>query len=75
MYSSVPTNEFDCVNGSAKNIGGGWLRDFLLLGDDCFTTCMNSFQFKHLTIIKQKDDPRISVPLLILGCMPHSDNV
>lgn len=23
MYSSVPTNEFDCVDGSATNVGGG----------------------------------------------------
>ncbi|WVZ23408.1 hypothetical protein V8G54_001952 [Vigna mungo] len=23
IYSSVPTNEFDCVNGSATSIGGG----------------------------------------------------
>lgn len=22
MYSSVPTNEFDCVTGSATNVGG-----------------------------------------------------
>ena len=31
MYSSVPTNEFDCVEGSATNVGGGWLLHFLLL--------------------------------------------
>jgi len=42
IYSSVPTNEFDCVIGSATSIGGGSLRDFLLLpGNACFTTCKN----------------------------------
>jgi len=68
MYSSVPTNEFDCVTGSATNVGGGSLRDLLLPGIACFTTCRKNFQFKHLTIIKLKDDSRISVPLLTLRC-------
>lgn len=38
MYSSVPTNEFDCVDGSAKSVGGGWVLD-LRLGRGCFMTC------------------------------------
>lgn len=39
IYSSVPTNEFDCVIGSATNTGGGWLRDRLLpWGNGYFTT-------------------------------------
>lgn len=39
IYSSVPTNEFDCVTGSAINVGGGWLLDLLRLGSGCFMTC------------------------------------
>lgn len=39
IYSSVPTNEFDCVTGSAINVGGGWLLDLLRLSTGCFMTC------------------------------------
>lgn len=40
MYSSVPTNEFDCVLGSAKKVGGGWSFGFLLFdGVACCITC------------------------------------
>ena len=40
MYSSVPTNEFDSVTGSATNVGGGWFLDLLLLlGKGGFKTC------------------------------------
>lgn len=39
MYSSVPTNEFDCVVGSATKIGGGWSLDLLLVGVACLITC------------------------------------
>lgn len=37
IYSSVPTNEFDCETGSATNVGGGVLLDLLFEGG-CFIT-------------------------------------
>jgi len=41
MYSSVPTNEFDCVLGSATKTG--WIRSLdllLLVSDECLITCV-----------------------------------
>lgn len=39
MYSSVPTKEFDCIVGSATNVGSGWDLDLLLFeGNEFFKT-------------------------------------
>jgi hypothetical protein len=40
MYSSVPTNEFDGVEGSATTEGGRNSLDLLRFNDvECFITC------------------------------------
>ena len=54
MYSSVPTKEFDCVSGSATNVGGGWLLDLLLLDGGCFMIWGKKKKNKACSVNKSK---------------------
>lgn len=58
MYSSVPTKEFDCVFGSAKKIGGGWLVDLLFFSGGGLITC--SYWHIKVDFLLKSDDIRHS---------------
>lgn len=57
MYSSVPTKEFDCVFGSAKKIGGGWLLDLLFFFNGGGLITWNSVNIS--TLFSQFQNPTI----------------